>query len=153
MVELAGSGVQVTTVLPGPMRTGSYTSAEFAGDAEREFGWFGGMASLPLPAPIGPLKAENAAALIVCAIKRGTRQLIIPPLPFDPIARLHGLLPEISLAIRTWINAHLPAPNANATPIKGKELLPQMHDSPLRKLLEADTQRKSHGSTLNQPDS
>lgn len=46
--ELAASGVKVTTIAPGLMRTGSYLNAHFAGRPDRESAWFGLGASLPL---------------------------------------------------------------------------------------------------------
>ncbi|NEE39282.1 SDR family oxidoreductase, partial [Streptomyces sp. SID7982] len=38
--EAAASGVSVTAVHPGLMRTGSHRQAEFGGDTAAEFGWF-----------------------------------------------------------------------------------------------------------------
>ena len=45
--ELSGTGVTVTTVAPGLMRTGSHLRAKFVGNQGREFAWFGTAASLP----------------------------------------------------------------------------------------------------------
>ena len=38
--EVAKDGVHVLTVVPGLMRTGSPTHAQFGGDAEKEYAWF-----------------------------------------------------------------------------------------------------------------
>ncbi len=43
--ELAGTGVSVTTVLPGLVRTGSHTAARFHGRPGAEYGWFATAAS------------------------------------------------------------------------------------------------------------
>ena len=37
--ELTGTGVTVTTITPGLMRTGSHLRAQFAGDQSREYAW------------------------------------------------------------------------------------------------------------------
>jgi NAD(P)-dependent dehydrogenase (short-subunit alcohol dehydrogenase family) len=146
-VELAPKGVQVTTVSPGPIRTGSFTETEYSGDASEEMEWFGAQASFPLPAPLGPLAADKAASLIVRAVKRGTRHLVIPPIPMDIIARAHGLLPELSLAVRTWINGHLPAPTGDDETKKGEEVLPEVQNSLAEKQMEAG---KTQGANFNQ---
>jgi short-subunit dehydrogenase len=130
LIELASKGIQVTNVSPGPLRTGIYLASEYTGDAEKEIEWFGGQARFPLPAPFGPLSAENAAQLIVRAIKRGTQQIVIPPIPFDIIGRLHGLMPELSLAIRQWINNRMPAPTGNHEKVEGDDLM-SCSDKPL----------------------
>ena len=46
-LELAGTGVSVTSVEPGLMRTGSHLQASFVGDQGREYAWFATAASLP----------------------------------------------------------------------------------------------------------
>ena len=66
--ELADTGISVTTVVPGLMRTGSHLNAEFGGEQEAEYRWFALGASAPYPMAIG---ADRAARLIVRAIKRG----------------------------------------------------------------------------------
>ncbi|MEZ4570432.1 MAG: SDR family oxidoreductase [Thermomicrobiales bacterium] len=45
--ELSGTGVNVTTVVPDVMRTGSYRHARFKGQHQKEYGWFATGASLP----------------------------------------------------------------------------------------------------------
>jgi len=45
--ELKGTGIAVTTVVPGLMRTGGHLNASFQGDVEREAVWFGLGATLP----------------------------------------------------------------------------------------------------------
>ena len=66
--ELADTGISVTTVVPGLMRTGSHLNAEFGGEQEAEYRWFALGASAPYPVAIG---ADRAARLIVRAAKRG----------------------------------------------------------------------------------
>ena len=47
--ELSGTGVTVTTVTPGLMRTGSHLHAQFVGQQAEEYAWFATAASLPGP--------------------------------------------------------------------------------------------------------
>jgi NAD(P)-dependent dehydrogenase (short-subunit alcohol dehydrogenase family) len=65
--ELASSGVRVTTVCPGLMRTGSYVHARFRGDRRHEIDWFGVASS----APGLTIGARAAARRIVAACRRG----------------------------------------------------------------------------------
>jgi NAD(P)-dependent dehydrogenase (short-subunit alcohol dehydrogenase family) len=65
--ELSGSGVRVTTVCPGLMRTGSHVNARFKGARAKEFGWFAVAAS----APLVTVNARRAARKIVRALEEG----------------------------------------------------------------------------------
>jgi NAD(P)-dependent dehydrogenase (short-subunit alcohol dehydrogenase family) len=56
--ELASTGINVLTVVPGLMRTGSHVNAMFKGQHRAEFGWFSLAASLPVTS----ISAEDAAA-------------------------------------------------------------------------------------------
>lgn len=86
--ELAGTGVKVTTILPGLMRTGSYYNAFFKGQASKEYAWF----SLGGGLPLLTISAENAARQIVEAIRYGESERTLG-LPAQLLARLHGLFP------------------------------------------------------------
>ena len=72
--ELARDNVQVTTVTPGMMRTGSHVNAKFKGDHGAEYTWFAISASLPLVS----MDAELAAGRILRACRRGSPSLTIP---------------------------------------------------------------------------
>jgi NAD(P)-dependent dehydrogenase (short-subunit alcohol dehydrogenase family) len=65
--ELVGSGIAVTTVCPGLMRTGSFVHALLRGDREAEASWFGVASSLPLLT----IDARRAARRIVAGCRRG----------------------------------------------------------------------------------
>ncbi|MCG6494141.1 SDR family oxidoreductase [Kitasatospora sp. A2-31] len=86
--ELAQYGIRVTTVLPGLMRTGSHTAAEFAGRAGSEYAWFATAASLPLVS----MDAGRAARRIVRAIEAGRRELVLTPLAKAAVLA-HGIAP------------------------------------------------------------
>ncbi|WP_052810028.1 SDR family NAD(P)-dependent oxidoreductase [Streptomonospora alba] len=73
--ETAGSGVHVTTVVPGLMRTGSHVGAEFAGAPGSEYAWFATAASLHLLS----MDAERAARTIVRGALSGRRHLVLTP--------------------------------------------------------------------------
>ena len=86
--ELAGTGVTVTTIVPGLMRTGSYLNAYFHGQRDKEFAWFALGASLPLIS----MDAQRAARQIVQATRHGEAERTLS-LPAQLLARMHGLAP------------------------------------------------------------
>ena len=102
--ELAGSGVSVTTVAPGLMRTGSHIRAKFVGDHAREYAWFGTAASLPLLS----LDAERAAARIVRAILAGRSDLTLTPLAWVA-PRVAALFPRLTAGLLGVTTRLLPA--------------------------------------------
>ena len=63
--ELARDNIQVTTVTPGMMRTGSQVHAKFKGNHGAEYTWF----SLSTALPFAAVNAERAAAKIVDACR------------------------------------------------------------------------------------
>ncbi len=71
--EMAGTGVKVTTVVPGLMRTGSHLNVEYRGNPEAEYTWFSLGASLPLIS----MDAVRAAEQIVAATIRGDPEVIL----------------------------------------------------------------------------
>jgi len=74
--ELAPEGIQVTTVVPGLMRTGSHIQARFTGgenQREADFAWFATGASMPIDPSAG-----SAARTIIDAIRHGKSEVIFP---------------------------------------------------------------------------
>jgi NAD(P)-dependent dehydrogenase (short-subunit alcohol dehydrogenase family) len=104
--ELANTGITVTTVVPGLMRTGSHLHAEFGGEQEAEYRWFALNASAPYPIAIG---ADRAARLIVRAVKRGQAECTYP-ISAVAAARLSGLLPGTTTNALTLVDRFLPQP-------------------------------------------
>jgi NAD(P)-dependent dehydrogenase (short-subunit alcohol dehydrogenase family) len=125
--ELARDGIQVTTIVPGLMRTGSYLNAFFKGQHEGEFTWFGLGSALPLIS----ISAERAAREIVKAAKRGEPERILS-LPANLLARFHGLFPSTTIDLLALINRLLPAAtDGGGTAIeRGQEVQERLH-SPL----------------------
>ncbi|MFE6746447.1 SDR family NAD(P)-dependent oxidoreductase [Kitasatospora purpeofusca] len=101
--ELAGSGVSVTTVVPGLMRTGSHTAARFHGRAPAEYSWFAAAASLPLLS----MDAERAARAIVRAAERGRPELVLTPAAWIG-SRVQGLAPATTTRLLTLAARLLP---------------------------------------------
>lgn len=104
--ELAGSGVSVTTIIPGLMRTGSFLHADFRGRQPKEYGWFSLASSLPLLT----MSAEAAARQIVAATRRGEAERTLS-LPAQILARLTGLFPGLMSDVNGLANRLLPGPN------------------------------------------
>lgn len=72
--ELRGTGVRVTTVTPGLMRTGSPRNAEFKGRHQAEYAWFKIASSLP----VLTASAERAASRILDAARDGRASVMFP---------------------------------------------------------------------------
>lgn len=102
--ELAGTGVSVTTVVPGLMRTGSHLRASFAGRQEREYAWFALGASAPLVA----MDAERAARRIVEGVRAGRREVVLTPLG-QLATRVHGVAPATTTALMEVMGRLLPS--------------------------------------------
>ena len=111
--ELADTGISVTTVVPGLMRTGSHLRAEFGGEQEAEYRWFALNASAPYPIAIA---ADRAARLIVRAAKRGQAECTYPVSALVA-ARLSGLLPSTTTNALTLVDRFLPQPPRQAAAV------------------------------------
>lgn len=88
--ELHAKGIKVTTVAPGPLRTGSHVNAYYKGHHEKEYGWFTYGAATP-GASTSP---RRAAGMIVEACRRGDPRLVIG-LETRMLARLEGIAPSL----------------------------------------------------------
>ena len=89
--ELASTGIKVTTIAPGLMRTGSYNAAVFKGNQEAESAWFSVGASMPGLS----MDADRAARQIVSAVKRGDAEKVLTA-PANLLAKAHGLAPGLT---------------------------------------------------------
>ncbi len=103
--ELARDNIQVTTVMPGMMRTGSQVHAKFKGNHGAEYTWF----SLSTALPFAAVDAERAAAKIVEACRHGQASLIIGfPARFAIVG--NALFPSLTGQIMKMVNRLLPGP-------------------------------------------
>ncbi len=113
--ELAGTGVRVTTICPGLLRTGSARQAQVKGRHAEEYRWFKLAAGLP----VLTMSAEDAADAILAASRRGTPVAVLG-WPAQLLSALHGLAPATTVRMLGAVNQLLPAaaPDGEANPIK-----------------------------------
>lgn len=120
--ELAGTGVSVTTIAPGLMRTGSHLRAEFVGEQPRELSWFSLGATLPLVS----MDAERAAAKIVAGVRAGRAYVVLTPLAQVGM-RLNGLAPTVTAALMALGGRLLPAgPGEPTSTLQGYQVRERM---------------------------
>ncbi len=103
-VELAKDNVDVTTVCPGLMRTGSPVNALFKGKNELEYAWF----SISDALPVTSVSAETAAKKIIEACRKGQAELIISPQAILA-AKVNALFPELTAEVLGLVNRILPS--------------------------------------------
>jgi NAD(P)-dependent dehydrogenase (short-subunit alcohol dehydrogenase family) len=124
--ELAGTGVSVTSIVPGLMRTGSHLNATFSGDAEGQealYRLWAPLASMPLLTG----NAEMAARAYVDAVRRGDGEVTYPPI-FALLGRIHGIAPATTM----WamgIASQLIAKSGDGTEtVRGGKIDPKVDD-------------------------
>jgi NAD(P)-dependent dehydrogenase (short-subunit alcohol dehydrogenase family) len=115
--ELASAGIKVTTVVPGPMRTGSFYNAEFRGHQRGEFAWFSVLSSLPILS----VDAERAARRVRQAMREGRAEIRLG-LSGHLISLLHGMAPRLFVHFATALNRLLPPPSKSDELWKGREV-------------------------------
>ena len=122
--ELAGTGVKVTTVVPGLMRTGSFLAAYFKGDrAELEYGLFAPLSGTPATT----VSAERAARRIVAALRRGDPEITLG-LHAKLAARAAGVAPGTVQSALALVARALPEVHGTER-VRGSDL-----DSPVDEL-------------------
>lgn len=129
--ELAGSGIKVTTVCPGLMRTGSPRQAFFKGRHHEEYTWFSISDSLPLIS----VNADSAAEAILRACRYGQADLMIG-LPAQIAARTAGLLPGVTANVLGWVNRLLPSSDGDRSRHLGTDSFSRWSPSPITILNE-----------------
>ncbi|WP_164101604.1 SDR family NAD(P)-dependent oxidoreductase [Candidatus Laterigemmans baculatus] len=137
--ELASSGVRVTTVCPGLMRTGSPHKATFKGKHREEYAWFSISDSLPFLSA----DAHEAAAKIMHACRVGQSDLIIG-LPAQIAARAAGVAPGLTANLLGIVNRFLPSSNGDrASRFSGSESYSEWSPSSLTVLGEQAAARNN----------
>lgn len=101
--ELARTGVRVTTVCPGLMRTGSPPRASFKGRHRAEYAWF----SIGDALPGVTLSADRAARRILAACSHGTAQVTLG-MPAKILAAADAIAPSLTSTVLGGINRLLP---------------------------------------------
>ena len=137
--ELAGTGVAVTTVVPGLMRTGSYVAALFKGRRETMYRLFTPISATPLTT----ISGRRAARKIVAAIERGDPELILT-LHANLATRASALAPGLTQRALGVVARALPS-GGDAEPLSGLEIDPAFDEAPL-----LGAGRRARGD-LNQP--
>jgi short-subunit dehydrogenase len=102
--ELDQYGIRVTTVVPGPMRTGGPMNADMKGRHEAEYAWFAISHALPGLST----SAERAARQILDACRHGDAQLTITVQARLAAAANH-LAPQTIARVLALANKLLPA--------------------------------------------
>ena len=116
--EVIGDGISVTTVIPGLMRTGSHRAARFFGQADREYGWFSVLSSLPLLSG----DATRAARAIVRAAEHRRPELVFTPAA-KVASRLYALAPATTTRLLGLVSRALPdAGSASARDVSGASI-------------------------------
>ncbi|MBL8794627.1 MAG: SDR family NAD(P)-dependent oxidoreductase [Planctomycetia bacterium] len=114
--ELADSGIVVTTVCPGLMRTGSPRNATFKSRHEAEYAWFKLSDSLPLLS----MSAERAARQVLAACCAGKAEVVLS-LPAKLAVKFHDAFPGLTTDILALVDRCLPQPGGvGAAPVLGK---------------------------------
>jgi NAD(P)-dependent dehydrogenase (short-subunit alcohol dehydrogenase family) len=107
--ELAKDGIQVITICPGLMRTGSPRHATFKGRHRAEYAWFSISDALPLLS----MDADRAGRQIVEALIGGEAERVLSvPAKFGVLA--HALVPGITARLLAGVNRLLPASDGPA---------------------------------------
>ena len=115
--ELAESGVKVTTVCPGLMRTGSHVHAQFKGRHAQEFAWF----ALGLSTPLTSMRAERAAEQILRACQLGKARIVVG-VQAKLAVLADSLFPNIAAELAKVANHLLPSsPGPAGKPLRGSD--------------------------------
>ena len=101
--ELARYNIQVTTVAPGLLRTGSHVNAKFKGNHDAEFAWFSASAGAPLIS----MDADRAARKILAACRRGQPSLTLTFAARGAVAG-NALFPNLTGYAMKIVNRFLP---------------------------------------------
>jgi short-subunit dehydrogenase len=109
--ELRGSGISVSTIIPGLMRTGGHWHAVYSGRADREYAWFTVASALPVIS----MEADRAARIIVTGVLRGRRKIIFT-LPARAGELLDRLSPTGMDFFLGWAARLLPGPGTDDEP-------------------------------------
>jgi len=126
--ELAGTGISVTTVAPGLMRTGSHLRAQFRGDLRREYAWFATAATMPVLS----MDAARAARRIVNGVLKGRPVVVTTPLA-HVAPRVDALAPRLGAGVLS-LTARLlptwPADSADRPRAEGWQVEEQLAPGP-----------------------
>ncbi len=101
--ELAPHDIQVLTVCPGMMRTGSHVNATFKGAHGDEYAWFSGSNGVPGLS----INAARAARAIVAACAQGRNRLDLS-VPAHAGRVAQAIAPDLLADVMKWVARGLP---------------------------------------------
>jgi short-subunit dehydrogenase len=127
--ELKKYGVNVVTVVPGLMRTGSHLHARFKGHHSREYSWF----ALGGTNPLLSMSVERAARKIVNATRRNQAEVVVG-WQARALIRGHSVAPGLAMRVLAFANTLLPAAQGGGPVKKGHESESAITRSPLTAL-------------------
>jgi NAD(P)-dependent dehydrogenase (short-subunit alcohol dehydrogenase family) len=108
--ELAKDGIEVITICPGLMRTGSPRHAIFKGRHRAEYAWF----SISGALPVVSMDADRAARQILDSIRRGEAERVLS-VPARIAAMARALAPEVTASVLASVNRLLPSSDEAGT--------------------------------------
>src|SRR4029450_4282568 len=117
--ELRASGIMVTTVCPGLMRTGSPRHATFKGQHNAEYTWFSLADNLPLLS----MDVQRAARRILNAVRHGKSHVVLS-LPARVADKIHGLFPGLTSDALGLANRLLPGTESHDHGVEGQHCRP-----------------------------
>ncbi len=117
--ELRASGILVTTVCPGLMRTGSPRHATFKGRHDAEYTWFNLADNFPLLS----MDVERAARRILRAVRHGNSHVVLS-LPAKVADKVHGLFPGLTSDALGLANRLLPSTESHEHGVEGQHCRP-----------------------------
>tara|TARA_R110002020_G_scaffold85914_1_gene211605 strand:- start:30097 stop:31119 length:1023 start_codon:yes stop_codon:yes gene_type:complete len=130
--ELSRSGIRVTSVYPGLMRTGSPRNIDVKAQYEKEYAWFKISDSLPGLS----MSAEKAATKIIEAMQYGSKTLALG-LPTKIAMAIEGIAPGLNISLFELANRLLPNPVSSGSNVrKGYESESDITNSVLTKKTE-----------------
>ena len=131
--ELDGTGVSVTTIMPGLMRTGSPVHVEYRGQTENEYAWFAAGDVLPVTS----ISALRAADRIVLAVSRRETRVVLS-WPARILRLAHHLAPTLTIRVLGIANRLLPdAAGREDEVVRGTTLRGELPEAIERRLDDA----------------
>jgi len=145
--ELAGTGVKVTTVAPGLMRTGGHLHSEITGRQGAEYAWFAALGTLPLLS----MNPERAARKIVDGVLAG-RAYVLLSLLTKVAVRVNGVAPtatSAALSLTARLLPHGPGAAETST-IQGHAVEERLRPLPAAAMRVVTTLGRAAARRLNQ---
>ena len=145
--ELSDTGITVTTIVPGLMRTGSPVNAFFKGDAAKEYTWF----SLGDATPLTAMSAGRAARRIVEAIRRGEAEVTLS-WQARLLGLIHDLFPGATTELLGRVSRMLPSgERGTERNVRGMQLATALSPSPLTVLMNRAARRNNQFGGAAEP--